>query len=141
MPTRSAHAVWNGTLTEGSGQLSTASKAINTTYTWKARAEDVPGTNPEELLAAAHAGCFSMALSHILTGAGFPPKRISTTARVSFEKQGEGFAVTRIALSCRAEVPGIDAATFRRHAEAAKTGCPISKALSATPIDLDASLG
>ena len=140
MPTRTADAVWNGTLTEGKGQLKSQSGAINGAYDWRGRTGEGAGTNPEELIAAAHAGCYSMALSHILTGAGKPPTSIRTTAKVQFDKQGDGFAITGIALTTEAEVPGLDEAGFRQHANAAKEGCPVSKALKATPITLDAKL-
>lgn len=140
MPTRTANAVWNGGLTDGTGTLKTGSGAIDQSYTWQARAENAPGTNPEELIAAAHAGCYSMAFSHILGGAGFKPKSIHTTAKVAFEKQGDGFAITKIDLITEAEIPGIDDAAFQKHANAAKEGCPVSKALSATPISLSATL-
>ena len=140
MPTRTAEAVWGGSLLEGKGQLTLGSKAFSGSYDWKGRSGDGAGTNPEELLGAAHAGCFSMALSHELAQAGHPPTRVHTTARVSFEKQGEGFAITRIDLKCEAQVPGIDAAAFQRLAEGAKENCPVSKALKATPMTLDAKL-
>jgi len=141
MPTKNADAVWNGTLAEGSGSLSSPSGKVNADYTWKARSEDgAPGLSPEELIAAAHAGCFSMALSHILTGAKFPPTQIKTSARVMFEKQGDGFAITGIHLTTHAAVASIDAATFATFADAAKVGCPVSKALSSVAITLDAKL-
>ena len=140
MPTRTAEAVWNGSLMEGKGTLTTGSKAFSGPYTWQARSGDAPGTNPEELLGAAHAGCFSMALSHQLAQAGHPPQRVHTTAKVTFEKQAEGFAITGIALTTEAEVPGIDDAAFQKFANGAKDGCPVSKALKATPITLNAKL-
>ena len=140
MPTRTAEAVWNGSLLEGKGTLTTGSKAFSGPYNWQARSGDAPGTNPEELLGAAHAGCFSMALSHQLAQAGHPPKRVHTTAKVTFEKQTEGFAITGIALTTEAEVPGIDDAAFQKFANGAKDGCPVSKALKATPITLNAKL-
>ena len=140
MPTRTSEAVWNGSLMEGKGQITLGSKAFSGPYDWKGRSGDGAGTNPEELLGAAHAGCFSMALSHQLSDAGHPPTKIHTTAKVSFEKQGEGFAITKIDLICEAQVPGIDEATFKKMAQGAKEGCPVSKALSATPISLDAKL-
>ena len=140
MPTRTAEAVWNGSLLEGKGNLSLGSKAWQGAYDWKSRAESGPNTNPEELLGAAHAGCFSMALSHQLAQAGHPPTRVRTTAKVNFEKQTEGFAITRIDLDCEAQVPGIDNAAFQKAAEGAKTGCPVSKALKATQINLNARL-
>ena len=92
MPVKSATAVWNGSLPEGKGHLKTQSGALDVDYGWKSRAEDAPGTNPEGLIAAAHAGCFSMALSHILGGGGHTPTKIQTSAEVTFAKQGEGFA-------------------------------------------------
>ena len=140
MPTRTSEAVWGGSLIEGKGQITLGSKAFSGPYDWRGRSGDGAGTNPEELLAAAHAGCFSMALSHQLAGAGHPPTKVHTTAKVSFEKQGEGFAITRIDLVCEAQVPGIDEAAFKKMAQGAKEGCPVSKALSATPITLDAKL-
>lgn len=141
MPTRTADAVWNGNLTEGKGQINVASKAFAVPYDWRARSsEGTVGTNPEELLGAAHAGCYSMALSAELTKAGHPPKSVHTTAKVTFDKQGEGFAITKIQLSTEASVPGIDEATFQKIANGAKEGCPVSKALKATPISLEAKL-
>mgnify|MGYP000069203540 CR=1 FL=1 len=140
MPTRNADAVWTGNLLEGKGQISLGSNAFSGSYDWRGRSGDGAGTNPEELLAAAHAGCFSMALSAELSKAGHPPKQIQTVAKVTFDKQGEGFAVTGIALTTQADVPGIDDATFQKFATGAKENCPISKAISATPITLDAKL-
>jgi osmotically inducible protein OsmC len=140
MPVKSADAVWNGTLTEGKGHLTSQSRVLDADYGWKSRAEEAPGTNPEELIAAAHAGCFSMAFSHILTGAGFPPEQIKTSAHVTFEKQGDGFAITKILLKTEARIPKIDEATFQKHADAAKNGCPVSKALVSVPMTLEAKL-
>jgi osmotically inducible protein OsmC len=140
MPTRTAQAVWGGDLMSGKGQLSVGSKSFSGNYDWRGRSGEGAGTNPEELLAAAHAGCFSMALSHQLAQAGHPPTRVQTTANASFEKQGEGFAITRIELVCEAQVPGIDDATFQKLANGAKENCPVSKALKATPITLSARL-
>ena len=140
MPVKTADAVWSGSLPEGKGHLKTQSGALDVDYGWKSRAEDAPGTNPEELIAAAHAGCFSMALSHILGGAGHTPTKIHTTAAVTFSKQGDGFAITGIKLKTEAQVPGIDDATFKKHAESAKSGCPVSKALSSVPMTLEATL-
>ena len=140
MPTRTAEANWNGSLLEGKGQLSLGSKAFSGPYDWKGRSGEGAGTNPEELIAAAHAGCFSMALSHQLAQAGHPPTRVHTTAKVNFEKQTEGFAITRIDLNTEAQVPGIDDAQFQKFANGAKEGCPVSKALKATPIHLTARL-
>jgi osmotically inducible protein OsmC len=140
MPTRTSEANWSGSLMEGKGTISLGSKAFSGPYDWKGRSGDGAGTNPEELIAAAHAGCFSMALSHQLAQAGHPPKRVHTTAKVNFEKQAEGFAITRIELRTEAQVPGIDNAAFQKAAQGAKDGCPVSKALKATPITLEAKL-
>ena len=140
MPTRTAEAVWNGSLMEGKGTMKVGSGAFSGPYDWKGRSGDGAGTNPEELIGAAHAGCFSMALSHQLAQAGHPPTRVHTTAKVNFEKQAEGFAITRIDLQTEAQVPGIDEAQFQKFAQGAKEGCPVSKALKATPINLTARL-
>jgi osmotically inducible protein OsmC len=102
--------------------------------------ESGPGTNPEELIGAAHAGCFSMALSAQLTKAGFPPKRVHTNAGVHFDKVGDGFSITSIDLTTEAEVPGIENEKFQELADAAKKGCPVSRALSGTQINLKATL-
>lgn len=140
MSVKTAEAEWKGSLTEGAGHLVTQSGKLDVDYAWKSRAEDGPGTNPEELIGAAHAGCYSMALSHMLTGAGFPPERLHTTAAVTFDKVGDGFGITGIQLSVDGRVPRIDAATFQKHAEKAKTDCPVSKALASVPITLEATL-
>jgi osmotically inducible protein OsmC len=140
MPTSTAQAEWNGNLIDGKGTIKTGSGAVSGPYGYKSRFESGPGLNPEELIAAAHAGCFSMALSHILSSAGHIPKRVQTSAKVKLEKVGDGFAITGIELNCQANVPGIDDATFQQEAAKAKTGCPVSKALSATPITLTATL-
>ncbi len=137
MPTKTAQATWTGSLTEGKGQLKSPG-GLSTDYGWKSRAEGESGMSPEELIAAAHAGCFSMALSHILGEAGHKPTRIHTTADVTFGKVEGGFAITKIVLKTEGQVPGIDAATFKKHAESAKTGCPVSKALSGVPIEMEA---
>jgi osmotically inducible protein OsmC len=109
-------------------------------YTFASRFESGSGTNPEELIAAAHAGCYSMALSAELERAGHTPSSVSTTATVSIEHAASGFGITKIRLETRAAVPGLDAATFQKHAEGAKTGCPVSKALASVAIELDAQL-
>ena len=140
MPTKTAEAVWKGSLPEGTGHLKTQSGALDVDYGWKARSSDAPGTNPEELIAAAHAGCFSMALSHILGGAGKTPTQIKTKAAVLFDKEGDGFAIKSIALTTEASVPGLTADEFLKFADMAKSGCPVSKALSAVKITLDAKL-
>src|SRR3974390_254320 len=122
---RKASAVWNGSLKEGKGTISTDSKALsNAQYSFSTRFENGVGTNPEELIAAAHAGCFSMALSAQLGGAGMTPERIDTTATVTMEKQDAGFAITKVHLVCRAKVPGADTQKFLQTADAAKSGCP-----------------
>jgi lipoyl-dependent peroxiredoxin len=140
MVARKAEAEWQGDLPSGSGKISLGSGAYTGAYSFRSRFESGDGTNPEELIAAAHAGCFSMALSHGLASAGHKPERVHTSATVDLEKQGAGFAITRIRLVCEARVPGIDAATFKQQAETAKANCPVSKALAATPIELDARL-
>src|SRR5947208_1567000 len=127
MPTRTADAVWQGNLTEGKGEIKLGSGAFQGAYDWRSRSADGPGTNPEELIAAAHAGCFSMALSHQLAEAGHPPTRVHTTAKVRLDKVEAGFAITRIDLETEAEVPGIAAEAFQKFAEGAKAGCPVSK--------------
>jgi osmotically inducible protein OsmC len=140
MPTRTADAEWTGNITEGKGSMKAASGALSGPYDWRSRSADGPLTNPEELLGAAHAGCFSMALSGSLGKAGFTPTRIHTTAKVTFEKQGEGFAITRIDLDTEAQIPNIDEATFQQQANGAKANCPVSKALAGTQINLQARL-
>ena len=124
MSTKTANAIWHGTLTEGSGHLKAESGKLDTDYAWKSRAEDGPGTNPEELIGAAHAGCFSMALAHALNEAGHPADEIKTEARVHFGEVSDGFAITKIVLDVAAKVPGISDTDFQKHAEDTKTGCP-----------------
>lgn len=136
MPTRHAEATWNGDLKGGNGNFSGQSGAIQGGYGFGTRFENAPGTNPEELIGAAHAACFSMALAAGLGKAGHKPKSIRTTADVVLEKVGEGFKITKILLKTEGQVPGIDEATFKDFAEKTKTGCPVSQALSATPIEL-----
>lgn len=137
---RKANAVWNGGGRDGAGKLSSGSGVLkDTTYGFKSRFEDGPGTNPEELIAAAHAGCFSMALAFALQGAGFTPEEIRTEAAVSIEPEGQGFKITRSALTLRARIPGIDEAKFMELAKGAEQNCPVSKALNAE-ISLDAQL-
>jgi osmotically inducible protein OsmC len=109
-------------------------------YTFRSRFEDGDGTNPEELIAAAHAGCYSMALSHMLAEAGHHPEEVRTTAKVHLEKVGDGFGITAIDLQTEARIPDIDDATFQKHADDAKTGCPVSKALASVEIRLQAKL-
>ena len=140
MSVKTAESIWHGSLTEGSGHLKTQSGKLDVDYAWKSRAEDGPGTNPEELIGAAHAGCFNMALSHMLNEAGHAPEELKTVAHVSFGKEGDGFAITGIKLVLNAKVPGMSADDFQKHANNAKEGCPVSKALKATPITLEATL-
>jgi osmotically inducible protein OsmC len=140
MSVRNASALWEGSLKEGKGAMALGSGAWQGPFSFGTRFEETPGTNPEELIGAALAGCFSMALSAGLGRAGFQPRRIDTRARVHLEKVEGGFGVTRIELATDAEVPGIDEATFRQHAEATKAGCPIGKALAAVPITVEAKL-
>ncbi|MDH0304064.1 MULTISPECIES: OsmC family protein [unclassified Pseudomonas] len=137
---KTASAVWQGGLKDGKGQISTESGALKQApYGFNTRFEGSPGTNPEELIGAAHAGCFSMALSMMLGEAGFTPERIDTVAEVSLEKQAEGFAITAVHLTLKAKVPGASEAQFHEIANKAKAGCPVSKVLNAT-ISLDATL-
>jgi len=141
MPARAASAEWKGNLKEGKGVMKMASGAYEGPYSFASRFESGTGTNPEELIAAAHAGCFSMALSAGLGKAGFTPNSVKTTATVTLDKLGEGMGVVRIDLDCVADVPGIDEKAFMEQAEGAKKGCPISKALAAVPeITLKAKL-
>ncbi|MEO8689921.1 MAG: OsmC family protein [Solirubrobacteraceae bacterium] len=140
MPTRNAHAEWNGSLPEGRGRMEFGSGAFEGPYSFKSRMEEGPGTNPEELIGAAHAGCFSMALSGVLGGEGHEPESISTDAKVRFDKRGEGWAITAITLTTRGKVPGMDADAFVKAAEVAKENCPVSQALTGVEISLDAAL-
>lgn len=140
MALRNAKAEWRGDLKSGSGTMELGSGAFKGKYSFATRFEDEPGTNPEELIGAAHAGCFSMALSHMLAEGGHKPERISTQAKVALGKSGDGFAITSIELVTEGVVPGIDAATFQKYAEEAKAGCPVSKALAGTQIKLQAKL-
>jgi osmotically inducible protein OsmC len=140
MPVRRAEAVWEGTLKDGHGKIRLGSGAFEGTYSFGTRFESAPGTNPEELIGAAHAGCFSMALSAALSRNGFAPRRIATTADVALDKVGDGFKITSILLKTSAEVPGIDETKFREFAEGAKKGCPVSQALAGTDIRLEAAL-
>ena len=140
MPDRRAEAEWDGNLRDGRGRLKLESGAFQGNYSFRDRFEDGKGTNPEELLGAAHAGCFTMALTAGLTAAGHPPGHIHTTATVSLEREGEGFGITKIALATEATVPGITPADFQAQAQKAKAGCPVSKALAGTSISLTAKL-
>jgi lipoyl-dependent peroxiredoxin len=140
MPTRKAHARWEGTLKEGKGQVDFGNGAFTGPYSFTSRFENGTGTNPEELLGAAHASCFAMALSLILGKAGLKPDYIDALAQVTVSPQDGGFRITESHLVCEARVPGIDAAAFMQHANAAKSGCPVSQALAGTKITLDAKL-
>ena len=140
MPIRTADAVWEGDLKSGKGNMKLAGGAFDGPYSFSSRFEEGKGTNPEELIAAAHAGCFSMALSGGLTKAGFAPTRVSTNAKVKIEKVGEGFKITTSELSTEALVPGIDETKFQEVAEGAKKNCPVSQALAGVNITLTARL-
>ena len=137
---RKAEAQWNGDLKSGKGSLSVGSKAFAGPYSFVSRFEGSGDTNPEELLGAAHAGCFSMALAHALATAGHTPTSVTTTATVHLNKVEAGFAITGISLTTRGVVPGLSNAEFVKFAEETKTGCIVSKALSAVPMTLDAAL-
>jgi lipoyl-dependent peroxiredoxin len=138
---KTATATWNGDLVNGSGHVTTGTGAVNTDMTWAARAEDVEGASPEELLAAAHAVCVSMALAAGLAREGTPPTRLDTQATTAFEKVGEGFKLTSVRLTVRGEVPGLEADAFSAAAEGAKENCPVSQALKGNvEISIDASL-
>ncbi len=140
MPTRKATATWEGGLKGGKGSFKGESGAIGGAYNFSSRFESGTGSNPEELLAAAEAACFSMALAGALEGAGTPATRVETKAACTVEKQGAGFTITRIKLDVRATVPGVDKAKFQATVQATKEGCPVSKALKAITIDVDAQL-
>jgi osmotically inducible protein OsmC len=140
MATRTGSAVWQGTLKEGKGTVKLGSGAFEGPYSFSSRFEEGSGTNPEELIGAAEAGCFSMALAANLTKAGHPPKRISTVATVKLETVGGGPKITTIELNTEGEVPGIDEAKFREQAELTKKTCPVSVALAGTEIKLNAKL-
>jgi osmotically inducible protein OsmC len=141
---RSGSAVWRGAGKDGSGTVTTPSGALKEQpYSFKTRFEDESGragTNPEELIAAAHAGCFSMATAFQLAGAGFPPEELKTEAQITMTSGASGWSISAIKLVLRAKVSGIDDAKFQELASAAKAGCPVSRALSAVPITLDAQL-
>ncbi len=141
MPIRRAEAEWKGNLIEGSGRVRVGSGAFDGPYSFRARVEDGgSATNPEELIGAAHAGCFTMALTAQLSSAGFVPKRLHTVAKVKLEKTGPAFSITGIELETEADIPGIEDAKFQEIATDAKQNCPVSKALAATEIHLSAKL-
>ncbi len=140
MPVRKANAEWKGNLPQGKGTISFGSGAYEGAYSFGSRFEMATGTNPEERIAAAHAGCFSMALSHGLALAGHTPTSVQTAAKVHLEKVGDGFQITLIELISEGTVPGIDQETFLKFAEDAKVNCPVSQALKAVEIKLQATL-
>jgi len=140
MATRNADAQWSGGLKDGKGTMKLGSGAFEGPFSFKSRMEEGTGTNPEELIGAAHAGCFSMQFSAMLEHAGFPPDRIHTSAKVHFGPADGGFAISKIELTTEGNVPGIDDAQFQELAAGAKANCPVSKALAGTEIALDAKL-
>jgi lipoyl-dependent peroxiredoxin len=140
MTARRADAEWQGDLRSGKGQVSLGSGAYSGPYSFRSRFESGDGTNPEELIGAAHAGCFSMALAAGLSAAGHTPERIHTVATVHIEQQDGGFAIPRILLETEARVPGIDEVRFQEQAQGAKANCPVSKALAGVTIELKAKL-
>ena len=140
MAKRTARARWQGALQDGSGTMRLGGGAYEGAYSFGSRFEEAGGTNPEELIGAAHAGCFSMALSGALGRAGYTVESVETDADVHLDKVGEGFQITRVDLRSRARVPGIEPDEFRRQAEAAKDGCPVSQALGGVEIALEAEL-
>ena len=140
MPTRKASAVWEGNLKSGKGKMKLGSGAFEGAYSFATRFGEEPGTNPEELVGAAHAGCFSMALSHMLDGAGFKPNKIATAAEVKLEQVEDGFKITQITLNTKASIEGIDRKQFMEYAAKAKENCPVSQALKGVDIKLLAQL-
>ena len=140
MITRTSEARWNGKLQSGDGTVKLGSGAFAGNYSFDSRFQQGAGTNPEELIAAAHAGCFSMALAHALEEEGFDPEHVETTAAVNIEKLDTGFVITQIQLDTEAKVSKIDPQTFERIAEQAKAGCPVSKALAGADIRLRSKL-
>jgi lipoyl-dependent peroxiredoxin len=140
MPVRTSSATWRGALKEGDGTVALGSGAFEGAYSFPSRFEEGPGSNPEELIGAALASCYAMFLANVLATAGSVPDQVHAEAHVHLGRDDRGPAITKIELVCRAEVPGIEADAFSEHAQAAKGGCPISKALAAVPIELDAAL-
>jgi osmotically inducible protein OsmC len=140
MTTRKAHARWEGGIKDGKGTIDFGSGVFKGAYSFASRFEEGAGTSPEELLAAAHAGCFAMALSLFLGKAGFKPDYVDATAHVTIMQHGGGFKITSSHLVCEAKVPGIDQTTFVQHAESAKANCPVSQALAGAEITLEAAL-
>lgn len=140
MAVRKAKAEWRGNLAEGKGSVEVESGIFKSSYSFQTRFGEEKGTNPEELIGAAHSACYSMALSFILEQNKLRPVRILTEASVHIDKVGEGFKITKIFLDVKGEVPGLDINEFVRYANEAKTGCPVSQALAATPIEMKAEL-
>lgn len=140
MPKRNAQATWNGDLTQGSGTMKFGSGAFEGPYSFASRFENGEGTNPEELIGAAHAGCYSMALSNELAQAGHDPRSVQTDAEVNLDLSGEEPSISEILLKVTADVPGIDKSDFAEIAEGAKNNCPVSKALAGVNIRLETSL-
>ncbi len=141
MIVRTSSAVWEGGLLKGKGNMKVGDGVFEGKYSFASRFESGKGTNPEELIGAAHAGCFSMALSMILEQAGYKPEKIATTAKVKVDKIAEGFKITEIDLDTEGRVPGITEEIFREKAEIAKKGCPVSMALTGVDIKLETRLG
>lgn len=141
MPTRSAQAQWTGGLKDGRGWLKSQSEVVQAAYSFPTRFENAPGTNPEELIAAAHAGCYAMALSAVLGEEGYDPAQIDADADVTLEEVDGKPTITRVVLSVTGTVPGIDGAAFRRIAEKAKDFCPVSRALAGVDISLNVDFG
>jgi lipoyl-dependent peroxiredoxin len=140
MPTRSSSAEWSGNLARGKGTMSLGSGAFEGSYSFASRFESGEGTNPEELIAAAHAGCFSMALANVLSQAGHEPDSVKTTAEVHLDKGDDGFSITRSDLTTEVSVSGLDDEEFQKHADEAKRTCPVSRALGAIEVGLEAKL-
>jgi len=140
MPVRNSKAIWTGKLEQGKGKIELGSGTYEDVYSFASRFDQGKGTNPEELIAAAHAGCFSMALAHELEQAGFSPEKIDTGCDISIEKANVGFKIARIELQTKAKVPGVDEQTFLKYAKKAKENCPVSQALRGVEIKLKAEL-
>lgn len=140
MPVNQATATWKGDLLHGQGHIQGKTGAIDVTFSLKSRSENTANTNPEELIGAAHAGCYSMMLSALLSNAGKPPEEINTVARVTQDVVNGEYLITKIELSTQARVPGLEAAAFQEYAENAKKNCPVSRALTGTTITLQAEL-
>ncbi len=140
MPTRTATAEWKGSLRDGSGAMKMESGSYEGPFSFQSRFKEGEGTNPEELIGSAHAGCYSMQLSGELGGRGITPESVQTEARVEVSKTEGGFSITKIDLVTKVRAPGLDESTFQEAAEAAKVNCPVSRALQAVDISLDASL-